>query len=328
MAGDETRTHLRDLISRRCLQRILGAIWLLDGLLQLQPSMFTSNLTNGIMQPATQGQPSFVGATLQAGILFTGRYLVPVNAAIALVQLALGIFLLCGWFVRPALLLSVVWSLCVWYGGEGLGMLLTGRASVLTGAPGAVMLYALLGLGAYPTGTARGGSLLSRQHLRWLLAGCWGLAAVLQVQPVWWQPRQIAQAIAGNESPGTLNGAILDPSLRRLAHLTSSGELPLNVAFVIIALGLAIGLAMVGADHIRPLLAGSIALSLLLWCTTEGCGQLLTGTATDVNSGPLLVLLALVCWPPTPAGVPAGQRRYWQDDVVHRPCLRRQEVTG
>jgi hypothetical protein len=31
------------------LHRILGAIWLLDGLLQLQPSMFTTNLTNGIM---------------------------------------------------------------------------------------------------------------------------------------------------------------------------------------------------------------------------------------------------------------------------------------
>jgi hypothetical protein len=29
------------------LQQILGAIWLLDGLLRLQPSMFTTNLTNG-----------------------------------------------------------------------------------------------------------------------------------------------------------------------------------------------------------------------------------------------------------------------------------------
>ena len=37
-------------------------------------------------------------------------------------------------------------------------MLLTGQASVLTGAPGPVLLYALLGLGAYPTRTSRAGT--------------------------------------------------------------------------------------------------------------------------------------------------------------------------
>jgi hypothetical protein len=49
--------------------------------------------------------------------------------------------------------------------------------------------------------------------------------------------------------------------------------------------------------HEAAALAGSMVLSLLLWWATEGCGQLLTGTATDVNAGPLLVVLALACWP-------------------------------
>lgn len=62
-------------------------------------------------------------------------------------------------------------------------------------------------------------------------------------------------------------------------------------------LSLGIGLAVVKAGRVRPLLVGSIVLSLVLWWATEACGQLLTGTATDVNRGPLLVLLALACWP-------------------------------
>ena len=36
-------------------------------------------------------------------------------------------------------------------------------------------------------------------------------------------------------------------------------------------------------------------LSLLLWWATEGCGLVLTGSATDLNSGPLLVIVALAC---------------------------------
>lgn len=300
--------HLElSFLSRRGLQRILGALWLLDGLLQLQPSMFTAHLINGIMQPATQGQPGLVAASLQPMIHITAQFLVPVNATITLVQLALGICLLTGRLVRGALLASVVWSLMVWYGGEGLGMLLTGQASALTGAPGPVLLYALLALVAYPADASSGEGFLPQRYLRWLLAGFWALTAALQLQPVWWQPQQIAQTIAANESPGTLNGLILDHSLRWLSQVSSSWEVPLNIAVITLALGLAIGLMVLPA-HVRPLLGVSIVLSVLLWWATEGCGQLLTGTATDVNSGPLLVALALACWPKPVADEPAGSR--------------------
>ena len=51
---------------------------------------------------------------------------------------------------QASLVVSVVWALIAWYGSEGMGMLPTGGASVLVGAPGAFLLYALLGLAAYP----------------------------------------------------------------------------------------------------------------------------------------------------------------------------------
>ena len=45
---------------------------------------------------------------------------------------------------------SIVWAFIVWFGGEGMSMLFTGTASILSGAPGAVLLYPLLGFTVYP----------------------------------------------------------------------------------------------------------------------------------------------------------------------------------
>ena len=57
--------------------------------------------------------------------------------------------------VRPALVVSFFWALGVWVMGEGLGMLLTGTASALSGAPGSVFIYGCLGLMAWPRRATR-----------------------------------------------------------------------------------------------------------------------------------------------------------------------------
>ncbi|PZS10312.1 MAG: hypothetical protein DLM70_00655 [Chloroflexi bacterium] len=281
------------------LRQLLGLVWLLDGLLQFQPSMFTSHLTTDIMGATTQGQPGIVAATLQPGIDFSTAHVVAVNLFIAALQIALGLCLLTGRFARPALMGAVAWSLLVWYGGEGLGMLLTGQASALTGAPGPVLLYALLGLAAFPTRAAV--LPLSRVSLRWFLAGFWLLAAALQLQPSWWQTQQISLTIASNRAPGTLQAALLGPSLAWAAHVTAHWEVALNIAIIAMCAGLGLTLSTARPQRLRPLLVASSVLSLLFWWATQGCGQLLTGGTTDVNSGPLLVLLALACWPAVPA---------------------------
>ncbi len=50
----------------------------------------------------------------------------------------------------PRSAVSFAWVLGIWVIGEGLGMLLTGNATALTGAPGSVLLYGLIGLMAWP----------------------------------------------------------------------------------------------------------------------------------------------------------------------------------
>jgi hypothetical protein len=295
--NDPSTSVSGNLISRRFLQQILGILWLLDGLLQLQPSMFTQNFVNGIMLPTIEGQPGPIAAILRMNIQLVSQHIVLANLGILIVQVTVGICLLSGRFLRLALLASVGWSLLVWFGGEGMGMILTGQASVLTGAPGAVLLYAVLGLAAYPRSGSSFESVLSRQRLRLVLVGFWVLTALLQMQSFWWQSQQISQVIAGNEQPGTLGGAIFDNTFAWLARLTAGGELYLNSGVIIMSIGLAAALLLVRPERIRLVLCASITVSLVLWWSTQAFGLLLSGTATDPNSAPLLVVLALACWP-------------------------------
>ena len=222
------------LLSRKALQRVLGVLWLIDGLLQLQPQMWTMNMVNGIMKPMLQGQPGLVEPSLQFIVNQTTLHLFEVNLLICVVQILLGLgflFLSDRW-VKELVIASIVWALIVWYGGEGMSMLLTGTSSILSGAPGAVLLYPLLGLAVYPRKRSSDASqdaraktgddgLLSRKVLRWVLAGFWVFAALLQLQPYWWQPGQISQAISAMVGQGGLNAVLVAPVLNQLSKITA-----------------------------------------------------------------------------------------------------------
>lgn len=297
------------LLSRTTLQRILGVLWLIDGLFQLQPQMFTLKLVNSVMVPASMSQPGPIADNLSWIIMLTAQHVILINALIAVVQITIGILLLSGRWVKEAIIASIVWSLIVWYAGEGAGMMLTGQASILTGAPGSVLLYPLLGFLVYPrkplSAAARPGSgvdgLLPRTWLRWILAGFWIFAALLQLQPYWWQSARetapISQALSNMVGAGGLNAFLVDPILQKLANLTVSQEITLNIALIEVFLVLGIALALVKQEHIRPWLTISILLSFLIWWTTQAFGMIFTGFTTDFNSGLLLILLALACWP-------------------------------
>lgn len=294
------------LFSQKTLQRILGALWLIDGILQLQPQMFTMNMVNGVMKPMLEGQPGLFEPSLQFIVNQTTSHLTAVNLLIAIVQilLGLGFLIIPNRRIKPVVILSIIWALIVWYGGEGLSMLFTGQASILTGAPGAVMLYPLLGLAIYPrvqpAGSAKRAEaegLISRPVLRWILAGFWIFSALLQLQPYWWQPGQISQTVGGMVGQGGLNRFLVDPVLQPLANVTANIEIPLNIILIMICLALGIGLAVVKENQIRPFLIASAVVSVLIWYFAQGFGMIFTGMATDFNSGLLLVVMTLACWP-------------------------------
>ena len=285
------------LLTQKRLRQLLGILWLIDGLLQLQPQMFTMNMVNGVMVPTVQNQPAPIAASLQWIIAVTTHNLVLVNLFIAAVQIVIGILLISGLWVRGTILVSIVWALIVWYGGEGMSMLLTGQASILTGAPGAVLLYPLLGLLVYPRKEDPQQGLLPRAAFRWFFAGFWFFSALLQLQPYWWQQGQVSQALGGMVGQGGLNGILVDPLLQLVANVTAHSEVLFNILLIVICLALGFVLVFVKEKQLRPVLIASIIVSVVIWWAAEGFGMIFTGMATDFNSGLLLVVMALACWP-------------------------------
>jgi hypothetical protein len=137
-------------ITRRQLQISLGVLWLLDGLLQAQPFMFTKGFATQVIGPAGQGQPGFVSVPVHWVSTVIAAHPAAWNVPFAGIQLLLGIGLLVQRTTRAALAASIVWALGVWYFGEGLSGLASGHASLSTGAPGSAFLMAVLAASAWP----------------------------------------------------------------------------------------------------------------------------------------------------------------------------------
>ena len=142
-------TGVAALDARRRLQLLLAGLWLLDGVLQLQPVMFTRRFPAMLAESAA-GQPGVVAAPVTWAARLIAGHPAPANAAFAALQIALGLGLAWRPAVRPALAGSVLWGLAVWWLGEGLGGLFTGTASPVGGAPGAALLYAVLAVLLWP----------------------------------------------------------------------------------------------------------------------------------------------------------------------------------
>ncbi len=207
-------------MTRRGLQITLGVLWLLDAGLQFQPYMFGPKFASDVISPAGAGQASFVSTPIEHVVHVVGAHPALYNAAFACAQLAIGLGLLLRRLVVPALVASIVWSLTVWYLGEGLGGLTGHNPALLTGAPGAALLYAVLAAAAWPNGRERPASWLA---FAW--AGYWVGGALLQV---WRGPRigpDLAATVSelANGAPGWLSR--IDFSLARtLQHLSPAAD--------------------------------------------------------------------------------------------------------
>src|SRR6202042_3643084 len=154
------------------------------------------------------------------------------NTLFALVQVAIGVGLLYGPTVRAALMLSIAWSIFVWWFGEAFGMLLMSMASPLTGAPGAVSLYALLALVAWPNG--RAGGLLGVRGARIAWAALWVLMGWLWLIG----PNSSADGIHDAISAAPSGMGWLDDVLSRAASLTAGNGFVIALILAATSIGI------------------------------------------------------------------------------------------
>ncbi|MEA2425545.1 MAG: hypothetical protein QOH13_1955, partial [Thermoleophilaceae bacterium] len=140
--------HIR--VTRRGLQIALGLFWLLDGALQLQPFMLRTSFATQVIAPAGNGQPYFVAGPVHWAATIIATHPVAWDIPFAAIQLLIGLGLLVPRTARLAIAVSVPWAIGVWYFGESLSGIASGNASLLSGAPGSVLLYGVLALAAWP----------------------------------------------------------------------------------------------------------------------------------------------------------------------------------
>jgi len=281
----------------RTIQTVLGLIWLLDGGLQFQSFMYGNGFIH-MLKANAPGQPYWLLSSITWGANTLHSQQALLNSLFALIQVAIGLGLLYRRTVKPALVLSFVWAFVVWWFGEAFGMLFMNMANALTGAPGAVLLYALIGLIVWPNG--RPGGLLGVRGARtcwavvWILMGCLWLLAVN------------SSANATRNLINTAPSGMSWLSSVQNGFATAAKGNGLIIALVLAFVSFAIGIAVAVNWHPRKFLIAAIVLNLIYWVVGQGFGGIFAGGATDPNAGPLFVLLACALYALVPVGQPAA----------------------
>jgi hypothetical protein len=296
-ADARTRAAEATMDARRALQLALAGIWLLDGVLQYQSFMYSKAFPQ-MLTGMADGNPSVIARPITWNAGLVEHHLTLVNTLFATIQLLLGLGIAFRPTVRPALAASVAWALGVWWFGEGFGGVLSGAASPLNGAPGAVILYALLAVLLWPSDRGTPAPFIAARAVGAHVARA--LWLVLWLSLAWFA------LTPDNRAPGAVGGMIsnmeggqpgwLAAFDRGAASLVAGQGLATSVALAMAFIVIAAGVYLP-----RPAAKGALTLAivvaLVIWVVAEGFGMILAGGGTDPNSGPLLVLLALAYWP-------------------------------
>ena len=316
--------HWREPRARRLLRAGFGILWLFDGLLQAQPQM-AGGLADQVIQPTASTSPGWVQHVVNLGVTIWDYHPVQAAAASVWIQVGIGLWLIVavrGWSARFAGLAAVAWGLIVWAFGEAFGGIFAPGLTVLFGAPGAVLLYAVAGaLVALPE-SAWDGPRIGR-----LLLGGSGVfflgMTLLQAWPGrgFWQgtlhgqPGSLAamvQTMAGTDQPH-----LIEAIVSGFGNFTAAHGLAVNLAAVILLglIGAGLTASAVRAD-VRlarvAVIAGAI-FCLADWVLVEDFG-FFGGLGTDPNSMIPFVLLFTAGYlgmtpsiAPAPAPAPAPE---------------------
>jgi MFS family permease len=284
---------------------VLGAFWIVDAGLQYQPFMFGRQFVPTYITGNASGQPEPISWLITTAGHFISPNVGVWNALFATVQVIIGVGLFYKPTVRPALVASFFWAFGVWFFGEGLGMLLTGSASALTGAPGSVFVYGLIGVMAWPRTAQREETETDGLASSAAAHGIGGAVTPLLVWSGYWLLAAVLFLLPANRVAGSVSGAITgmasgEPSWygSALTHVGNGfGSAGVTQTWILAIASVAIALGPLLVRRFEWFLAAGALLSTLFWLSGQGLGGILTGSGTDPNTGPLIVVLALAMVP-------------------------------
>lgn len=280
--------------SRTYLRRSFGALWLLDGILQFQPSM-PLGLANNVVAPAAVGTPSWLHSLMFHGISLWNSHPITLAVGVAWLQTGLGLVLLVasGRLGRFAGGASALWAGMVWLVGNGAGGIFIHGASILFGWPGASLFYVIAGASLAVT-NERFLRIFSQYTLR-LVSVLLFIGAVLQTLPAaeFWHGgptngfAAMTRTMAGVAQPHWLAWLV-----RHTGSLGATMGGGFNIIVILWLLVSATGLWFARQRGWQWPIWTLVTGALVLWLVAEDTA-LFGGVATDVNS---LVPLAALVW--------------------------------
>lgn len=280
----------REATSRRVLRVGFGILWIVDGLLQVQPSM-PIGLPSQVVQPTIAAAPGVVTHVVTLGIDAWLRHPTVGATATVWIQIGLGAWLLLareGWLSRSAGWASAGWAFAVWVFGAGLGGLFIAPVTWLFGAPGATFFYVIAGVAVgVPS------AWLARKDV-----ATWA-ARILGVVFMW---LGVLQALPGRGfwsggtalHPGAITAMARQMSQLSQPQMTASMERwfataslhaapVLNAVVVVVLLGLGAALLAARPRVLRPAASAYAVVALVCWVLVQDFG-VFGGVGTDVNS--------------------------------------------
>ncbi len=287
----------RDL--QRTFRLVLATVWLLDALLQIQPVMFTrgSSGFSGMLTGLAGGNPGWFARTVTWNSSTVYHNPVLTNSLFAGIQFLIAFGIIYKRTCKPALTLSIVWSLGVWWFGEAAGQILQGGATPFGGGPGGVLFYAVLAVLLWPSEGSDQPFIAARtvgvSAAKGIWAAVWGILAILALVGSGRSPQALHDMVASmnNGQPGWL--AHIDRYTESL-FLHHGTALAILLAVLCVAIAVAVFLPP-SVTQFGVVVA--VVLFALIWVAAQNFGGILAGGATDPNSGLLVIILSLLYWP-------------------------------
>jgi cytochrome oxidase Cu insertion factor (SCO1/SenC/PrrC family) len=286
--------------ARRLLRISFGLLWILDGLLQLQPAM-PLGMPTQVVQPAAATSPAWLQHLVNHGLSIWSRHPIPAASATVWIQIGIGALLLFsppGWLSRLAGVVGIGWGLVVWVLGEAFGGIFAPGLTWMFGAPGAVLFYCVAGLLIALPDRAWVGKRLGHVVLGGLGLFFIGMA-VLQAWPGrgFWQGRT-APGVTASNLTAMLQAMTQTPQphpvsslINSFASFDASHGWAVNL-FVVVALAVVgVGLLSRGRRLIGAAVGVAIVLCLTDWVLVQDFG-VFGGVGTDPNS---MIPLSVLC---------------------------------
>ncbi len=288
------------------LRRVPGVLWLADTAVKILIPLGGRAADQWYEQimTAKTGPPGLHYFPASETNLFAGHpfsWWVPAG-----IELCIGAWLLGRPGSRRALAVPATWALVVWVAGEGMGGLPSGVSSLLTGYPGAALLYAVAAAVSLPAREPRQKAAAAAEmgvlgiywsRATWLVL--WMGAALFTALPQTGVGGLVFMLSTDQaEAPGPLRS--LDSSELRWLTVRNTTVPGITLAVACLAVGFAVFLGTLP----RLFLTVSVLIAVATRVTPENLGGILTGPTADVGTGPVLILLALAFWP---AGGPASR---------------------